>query len=291
MWYDAPFNEHAIRFLQSFASPFLDKFFILVTMTGEEMFFILFIAIVFWCVNETLDYSIAFSYFSGAVLNGFLKILFRVPRPIGEPGIRSIYLETANGYSFPSGHSQNSTLLWTYLMVNIRKKWLYVTGVVVIVLTGVSRLYLGVHRPVDVMGGIIVGLAWTFLTSYFFDRVGGKIKKILAVLFTFSVLSSLLVLETPAAYKFAGTVAAFCTGYIFKPMHTGCIKKVRMSIRIIRLVVGYGVLAGIRIFLGVILPVSVFGDFSMYFLMGLWVVIFAPKVFLKISGSGNTAAS
>lgn len=79
-----------IEFIQSFSSPFLDSFFQLVTMVGEEYFFILLFAVVFWCINKEFGYRLGFACLSFGLVSIGIKETLRVPRPVGIEGIRSL---------------------------------------------------------------------------------------------------------------------------------------------------------------------------------------------------------
>jgi membrane-associated phospholipid phosphatase len=103
------------------------------------------------------------------VLNPLLKNIFRVGRPIGVEGIASLRLHTAGGYAFPSGHTQGAASFWTALMISVKKKGIYGFGSAAIVLVAFSRMYLGVHWPTDVIGGIAAGVLWVLLVNKVFD--------------------------------------------------------------------------------------------------------------------------
>ncbi|MEP6732406.1 MAG: phosphatase PAP2 family protein [bacterium] len=97
------------------------------------------------------------------LLNGALKLVYHRPRP-------SVFewQTTAVSSSFPSGHAMSATVVYgtvAYLLVRLQKhawaKALTLSGAItLILLICLTRLYLGVHYPSDVLGGIIVGLAW-----------------------------------------------------------------------------------------------------------------------------------
>ena len=166
-----------IKFIQSFSSPFLDGLFQLITMLGEAPFFLLSFAVLLWCVDQEFGYKLGLAFLTSTVLNAGIKEVFRVPRPIGLPGIRSLRLETAGGYSFPSGHTQGATTFWLSVMIKSGKKWVWVLGSVLILSVAVSRLYLGVHFPADVIGGIAFGAVWVLISNGIFDytvRTGKK---------------------------------------------------------------------------------------------------------------------
>ena len=79
-------------------------------------------------------------------------------------------VETATGYSFPSGHTQTATTFWTSLAVQLKKKkWVYVLAVVMAVGAGISRLYLAVHWP---MSSCSRAYSWIFI-YYTFDKDNG----------------------------------------------------------------------------------------------------------------------
>lgn len=95
-------------------------------------------------------------------LNQFFKFLFKRPRPAIE------HLTVQGGYSFPSGHSMGAIILYgalVFLVVQLGRKraskWLaLLTAALLIAAVGISRIYLGVHYPSDVIGGFSLGAAW-----------------------------------------------------------------------------------------------------------------------------------
>jgi membrane-associated phospholipid phosphatase len=106
MWYNLPVNAEVIKFVQSFSNPFLDRLFQYITMMGEEYFFVIALTLIYWCIDKRFGYKIGFAILGSTALNSGIKEIFKVPRPIGEDGIRSLRTETAGGYSFPSGHTR-----------------------------------------------------------------------------------------------------------------------------------------------------------------------------------------
>ena len=158
-----------LKYVQSFSNETLDSFFEIITMLGEEWFFIILFAIFFWCFNKSFGYKLAFICLTSAAINTIIKEIVKLPRPIGYEGIKSIRVETAEGYSFPSGHTQQSSSLFATLMIEFKKKWLYFIGALGILLVGFSRMYLGVHWPSDVIGGLIIGILWTMIAIKIFD--------------------------------------------------------------------------------------------------------------------------
>lgn len=101
-------------------------------------------------------------------LNELMKVAFNRPRPEVVP-----HLVEVSSYSFPSGHSMLSAILYTTLAALLarvqptRRLRLYVlaVGVVLMVLVGCSRVYLGVHYPSDVLGGWCIGVGWSLAVA------------------------------------------------------------------------------------------------------------------------------
>jgi undecaprenyl-diphosphatase len=102
----------------------------------------------------------------GEVLNLVLKDLFDRPRPDIQ-----LHLALVNSPSFPSGHAMESAVIYFTLaallarLVEPRRLKLYLLGLAAlfIFLVGMSRVYLGVHYPSDVLAGWTAGLAWALL--------------------------------------------------------------------------------------------------------------------------------
>lgn len=284
MWYNAPFNAEIIKFIQTFANPLLDEFFVLATMMGEESFFMFAAVFVFWCLDKDFGYRLGFAYLSNGVINSGIKETLQIPRPIGEAGIRSMRVETAGGYSFPSGHSQCASSFWTSVMIRVKKGWMYALGIVLILLVGVSRLYLGVHRPIDVFVGIAIGTAWVFISNFMFNFAEKTGKKLIFLIFIIPMLALLFVLPNAELYKSSGTVLAFYLGYLIEPKYIKFEVKAGLIAQALKLIIGISVMMGIRILVKPLLPEAILSDFFRYFLMGIWVTIGAPFIFVKLFG-------
>ena len=102
----------------------------------------------------------------GSILNGYLKTLFGRARPDVVPHLREVM-----SLSFPSGHAMTSAAVYLTLGVLLMRvssrrvtRW-YCMGVAALatILVGLSRVYLGVHYPTDVLAGWMIGLSWALL--------------------------------------------------------------------------------------------------------------------------------
>lgn len=154
-----------LYFLEGLRTPMLDKFFSLITHLGEETVFLAVAIIVFWCFSKHCGYYLLTTGFFGTLINQCLKLVCRIPRPwVRDPDftiVESARAE-ATGYSFPSGHTQSVATTLGCPARYSRSFVLRVICVVLILLTGLSRMYLGVHTPADVLVSLAVGLVLVF---------------------------------------------------------------------------------------------------------------------------------
>jgi membrane-associated phospholipid phosphatase len=134
------------------------------TFLGTEEFFLLVMPALLWCYNARLGFRIGLILLTSDGINGFLKLSFGMPRPYWVSNeVKALSMETSFG--LPSGHSQTAVAVWGRLAAWLRRRWAYVVLGLLIFLISISRLYLGVHFPTDVLAGWIVGglLLWAFL--------------------------------------------------------------------------------------------------------------------------------
>lgn len=155
--------------LKAFASlrnPVLDKLMQGVTYLGEELVFMAVALILFWCVDKWKGYFILAVGFIGTILNQFLKLAFRVPRPwVKDPSFEIVESARngAGGYSFPSGHTQNAVGTFGGIARGTKKTWLRVVLIVLSCLIAFSRMYLGVHYPTDVGVALVTAVVLIFV--------------------------------------------------------------------------------------------------------------------------------
>ncbi len=161
--------EWQISFLNALAgirNPILDAFFGIVTYLGSETGLIVVALIFFWCADKKNAYYLFSVGLFGTVLNQCLKICFRVPRPwVLDPSFEPIEsaVPEATGYSFPSGHTQSAVGLFGCMCRIFRQNWARVLCILPIILVPFSRMYLGVHTPMDVGVSLLLALGLVFL--------------------------------------------------------------------------------------------------------------------------------
>lgn len=183
--------------LEQIRNPFLDKLLSLLTNLGGETVFIAASIIVFWCISKKCGYYMFTVGFLGTVINQFLKLWFRIPRPwVKDPNfsiVESARAEAA-GYSFPSGHTQNAFAVMGAPARYSKKLWLRIVLSVFIVIIAFSRMYLGVHTPLDVGVSCIVGLILVFAIYPIFEKINENPSAVYITFGIFIVLAAVFVL-------------------------------------------------------------------------------------------------
>lgn len=154
-----------LYFLEKIRITVLDEIMLLITRFGEETAFLVAALIVFWCVDKKKGYFILAVGFVGTIASQFMKLLCRIPRPwiLDEKfSIVEEAREAADGYSFPSGHSQSAVGTFGGIGVVSKTKWLKICAFSIAVLVPFSRMYLGVHTPQDVIVGSLISVLLIF---------------------------------------------------------------------------------------------------------------------------------
>ena len=153
------FNMQILRAIAELRTPLLDTIIGLITRAGEETVFMAVAMIFLWCVDKNKGYYLLLVGFTGTVLNQILKLTFCIPRPWQlDPTFQIVESarEAATGYSFPSGHTQTGAGTFFALARQGRGKALRGACVLMGLLIGFSRLYLGVHTPLDVVVSLVL---------------------------------------------------------------------------------------------------------------------------------------
>jgi len=273
-----------IRFIQAFSSDFLDQFFIYVTMMGEEYFFMSIVCLFYWCIDKRFGYKLGFAYLSNGVFNTGLKHLFKVPRPfVKDPSLRVLRLETAGGYSFPSGHTQFTAAFWTTMALEFKKKWIYPLGFVLIVLVGLSRMYLGLHTPIDVLVGAALGIGWVFLSNALFEAAERTGRKTWLLILVIPAVIGMFFFREENYFKVVGTFTGFYVGYLIESRWIRFDVKASWWMQALKIILGLAVLLLLKSGIKLILPESIISDFARYFLMVIWVTVAAPLIFKPLA--------
>ncbi len=261
-------------------------FFRWVTEFGSETFFIIIIPPIYWCVNKKLGFRLLVITTLAAYVTSVLKNLTRVPRP-GEHLTES----THRTYAFPSGHTHGVTTFWLYLMIKTKRFIVGIIGIVLILFVSISRVYLNLHYPGDVIAGIALGVATVLIFFAFEDRITTIVKgwNFQERLFFSTVPPLLLVFHaalffhlSPQGVKLAAALFGILLGAVLEGQYLKFSVKSTIRIKIYRIILGLFIAYIAHYGFGMVLPFNVATCFFTAFFGGFTVVFLAPWLFIKI---------
>lgn len=166
-----------LRLLEEIRAGWLNGIMLAITHLGSEIIFLAVALIFFWCVDKTRGYYLMSVGFVGTILNQFLKLFCRIPRPwVQDPQFTIVEQARAgaDGYSFPSGHTQSAVGTYGSIAYTSRKRWVQVLCIAIAALVAFSRMYLGVHTPMDVGVSVVIGVVLIFALRPLFYKENGK---------------------------------------------------------------------------------------------------------------------
>ncbi|QFG25872.1 phosphatase PAP2 family protein [Actinomadura sp. WMMB 499] len=140
----------------------LTAFMHVVSALGSAAFYVPLLVVLYWCVAPRLAARATVLLLLSAVLNTLLKMVFHDPRPFWtDPSVEG--LAPHSSFGMPSGHAQNGIVFWGFLAMRASRPVPWAGAVVMIVLIGASRVYLGAHTVTQVLAGWAVGGALLLL--------------------------------------------------------------------------------------------------------------------------------
>jgi len=278
-----------IRTIQLVHGPTLDAIFKAITFMGEEEFFMIILPLIFWCVDFALGARLALAFLFSPYVNTVLKGLFAHPRPFElDPAVK---LHDAEGYGLPSGHSQSAVVLWGIIAAGFHKAWLWIVAVLLMVLIGFSRVYLGVHFPTDVLGGWAIGAVLLGIYMVLEPRIEAWLKRAsLAMQLALAVVVPLVLLLLCPSNDTASSMAVVMGMGVglalvrrvapFSAAGPLWQRAVRFLVGMIGLLVVY---LGLKfVFPGEGEPLYFAMRVVRYVLVGLWAGLGAPWLFLRL---------
>ena len=294
-------NIEFLKALATVRNGFLDALMLLLTELGTEIVVIGVVCILYWCINKNMAYRIGMVFFASGILVQGLKVGFHIERPwVIDPTFNPVEAakEGATGYSFPSGHTQGATALYGTLFTLTKKKWLKAIFIFLIFTVAFTRLYLGVHTPLDVIVSALVSSACVFLFVRLSDALEHGNSRDIAVfialvsaslllcIFSFSLSAAGVVdqVHINDCFKSGGAGLGFALGWYLERKYLRFdVKNDKIWKQILKVIIGVGVTLAIKSGVKLIAPDNLIVDFIRYFLTVFWVIYIYPALFNRFS--------
>jgi membrane-associated phospholipid phosphatase len=308
------FGLEATRWLQD-AYPQLEGFFRTITELGREEFYLALLPLIYWCWNKQWGGNLAFVFMFSAATNSLFKHAFRGPRPYWIES--DVGLAEAFDYGVPSGHTQFAATLYFFIAAWIKRGWVWILALLMVVAMGLSRIYLGVHFVHDVVVGFLLALLvllgyalWRrYLRADFSKRIlGQRLLGTVAVALVLSLIYALVRLiigEPDSSVQWAAFIPqAELEGIEGMASAVGALLGVGIGLnlevsRCRFLVAGPIWKLVVRYVLGLVVTVIIWGGLKVifpedplglaiplrilrYFLATLWVTYYGPVLFVRL---------
>lgn len=277
-----------IRAIQTIASPGLTVAMKILTTAGTEYFYLLFLPIIFWCVDEKGGARLGLVFIFSSFVNGWLKTAFGQPRPYDLDPALGMARETSHG--LPSGHAQGSSTFWGMAAPMVRRPWGLVLAIALPLLISFTRLYLGVHFPTDVFLGLALGWGFALLSWGF----GAKLETMIArwdirvqILVAAALalgMNALHMEDTSMPGAFFGTAVG--AAFLFRrprfDASSGSLAKKAARFSLGGAIMAVIYVGGKLAFPGEGSPSYALWRFLRYGLIGVWISLGAPWLFLRL---------
>lgn len=276
-------NQWGIAFILWVQSinPALDPLFSVVNLLQKEEFFLIALPLVFWCINKRIGAVLAILFLTSDFSVRLLKGITAVPRPYEmNPQIRN--LDPQTDLSFPSAAAMDDVILWAFLATQFKRRVFWIWCIVVICVLAFTRVYLGVHYPLDVIASLVIGAGIIALVLIFrlperVAHVSRGAQWVIAIGLPIVLAAIRLNPETAVTL---GAMLGFGVGLLIEARHVGFEPRGKWWQQALKIAIGLAIGLGLRMALKPILPAGDVFTLVRYGVIGLWMGVGAPWVFV-----------
>jgi membrane-associated phospholipid phosphatase len=262
------------HWIATWANPTCDVIFRAATNLGDVSFYYLAVAPLFWAVDRRRACVLFLLILASGYINTTVKLLAHTTRP--DPQLVRVldtHFYQTGSPSFPSGHAQNAVVFWAYIAWWARRPWVWAASALCAALIAFSRLYLGVHFPIDVVGGLVLGVASLLLVTPLLERWSEAEFRLgipAAIALVSGAIAIALVTGDLTMALISGSLVGFLAGGVWLPQSPLIFGSIRQSV--------VGVVGGLLTLGALALPferiprgpVSVFLEVGALWVVTLW---------------------
>lgn len=267
--------------IQSIATPWLDTVMTWITDLGSEEAYIAMVIATYLAIDARAGQKLGVLLVTSFFINQYAKGFFDTPRPFElDPDVvrTERALAGAGGAGFPSGHAQSSATFWLYAAALVRRPWVWVVALALVALVSFSRLYLGVHVPADIAGGLAIGVTLVAI-AVVLERSGMRLPAWLLALLAVSVPLGLhLRWPTPESDLLAGALSALVLGPMLVRHRTDGAWLGRVLVAVIGVALAFTVLTATSVYLPEEIKRDPIGGYVRYLALGLAGLAVAPWI-------------
>ncbi|MBQ8292180.1 MAG: phosphatase PAP2 family protein [Bacilli bacterium] len=300
--YRFEFEWKILDFFHEINCDFLTALFYFITEFGAEEIPIFLIAALYYCYNKDIAKKLGYICINSMMLNSVAKSLFLADRPFQYEGkeylrVLNESLDGATGTSFPSGHSQSAGALYTSLIILFKNKWIRIISAILLVLVPISRVYLGVHFPGDIVVGLLLGVGTALLGAFlinYFKKKGYSLYILYGISLAIFLPFVIFNINNPlvsATFKAYGLFIGFVLGCLIEEKKVNFDYNVKWYYKLIRIIIGafilIGIKSGVKVLFNMIdfIPGNIL-DLIRYALMSLFGIGIFPLIFTKYEKKG-----
>ena len=248
------FEAPLMEWFQSHFGPSVCKVISQFSALGEETVLVLLLGLIYWGLNKQMGKYLGLNMCMTCVWNPMLKNIFIRRRPyFDHENIKllrlidkdaDLYDISAQGYSFPSGHSTNAATFYGGLARFLKKRWMTAIAVIVTFLVGFSRVVVGAHYPTDVLCGWLLGIIVILFVPWLNSKIQNR--NVFYAVILAMTLPGMIYCRSTDYYSGLGLLIGFMAGSIFEEEYVGFENTKKVVFCCIRVVLGLALFVGLN---------------------------------------------
>ena len=265
------FESKFFTWITSLEHPLLHLLTTIINLISHDYFYIIISAILFWAFHKQIGFMLIYLVTGSMYTHILLNDLFNITGPSSS---------NIQEYSFPNGPTQITTTFLGYTATLFSRKPYTILALILILLTAFIQLHIGFHWPIDIFGALLIGSFLVYLANRTQDWIGSMpdlTKLILAI-----ALPMALMFLSPISDLYSGLLLGLGLGYLLEQIKIRMVIANQPTKKLLACVIGLMGVVGIY-YIGLLLPDLFLVQFLHATLLGVWITLIAPMLFVSLS--------